>query len=218
MRTRYNDDWITIHLVIVLALIAWVRVFHRKRFSQIIASFFGQHYQGILMREGNIFRERISIPLLVNYLITFSIFIYLFIVRFLNYSPFNYHGFKLFSLIIISVLLLWIIKNIAILITGNLFKNPVILTDYITTHFVFNVTMGMLMLPVIIFANYISMDYSIEAGILLLLITLTYRIIRQFFTGIEFSKFSLFNRLLYLCTFEIIPLLVVTKLILNNLK
>ncbi len=216
--TRVDNDWITVHLVIVMAMIAWVRIYYRKRFHQVLLSFFGQHYQSILYREGNIFRERISIPLLLNYLITYSIFIYLFVLDYLKYDHNNYHGFKLFALIILILLLVWIVKNLSILVSGYIFKNPVVLSDYIVTQFVFNVNTGIYIFPVVILATFVSADFAIELGIVFLIIVFIYRIFRQFFTGIEYSKFSLFNRLLYLCTFEIIPNLVLIKLILNNLK
>lgn len=217
-RKQVNNDWVAIHLIVVFAMLAWVRVFYRKRFRQMFNAFFGQYYQGILVREGNIFRERLSIPLLLNYLVTFSIFIYLFLGQYVQFSIKDLYGFKLYSLIILVILVLWIIKNATLLFIGYLFKNPVILTEYIVTNFIFNINFGLFLLPVVIFATYLTPVWSLESGILLYLIVFVYRVFRQFFTGLSYTKFSLFNRLLYLCTFEIIPNLVLIKLILSNLK
>lgn len=217
-RERQDFDWITVHLLIVLALIAWSRVYYMKRFSQLLKAFFGQRYQGILLREGNVFRERISIPLLLNYLVTFSLFIYHFLNRFISFNKDEYSGFKLFALIILVVLVLWILKNVSTLISGYLFKNPVVLSDYIVTQFIFNINLGIYMLPVVITATYVYPVLALYTGIILWVIVFIYRIFRQFFTGLSYTRFSLFNRFLYLCTFEIAPILVVIKLIMNNLK
>lgn len=216
-RSVTNIDWITIHLIISLCLIAYVQIYYSKRFRQIMGAFFGIRYMNMLSKDGNLYRERISIPLVVVYLISFSLLIFLFITQYIYQPVFDLRGLKLFSVIILVVIIAWFIKNLMINFVGNLFKNHLILTDYIHTNFVFNMVIGVLLMPIVIIAVFLPSVEMVYAGVIIWLAIYFYRIIRQVFTGLSYTKFSLFYRILYLCTFEIIPLLVLTKLVMSLL-
>lgn len=217
-RSIINIDWITIHLVISLCLIAYVQIYYSKRFKQVIKAFFGNRYMHMLTKDGNIYRERISIPLVIVYLISFSLLIYLFINQYIYQPIFDLKGLKLFSVIILAVIIAWFLKNLLINFVGNLFKNYLILTDYIHTNFVFNMVIGVLLMPIVIIAVFLPSVEMVYAGVIIWLAVYFYRIIRQVFTGLSYTKFSLFYRILYLCTFEIIPLVVLTKLVMSLLN
>jgi hypothetical protein len=204
-------------LIISLCLIAYVQIYYSKRFKQVLQAFFGNRYMNILSKDGNIYRERISIPLVIVYLITFSLLIYLLLDQYIQQPIFELEGLKLFSVIILGVILAWFLKNMFINMIGILFKNQLILTDYLHTNFVFNMAIGVLLIPVIIIAIFLPSVEMIYAGVIIWLFVYLFRIIRQVFTSISYTKFSLFSRILYLCTFEIIPLLVLTKLVMSLL-
>lgn len=216
-RSVVNIDWITVHLIISLCLIAYVQIYYSKRFKQVINAFFGNRYLHMLTKDGNIFRERISIPLVIVYLISFSLLMFLLLTQYVYQPVFNLQGLKLFSVIILAVIVTWFIKNLMINFVGNLFRNYLILTDYIHTNFVFNMVIGVLLIPIVIIAVFLPSVEMVYAGVIVWLAVYLYRIFRQVFTGISYTKFSLFYRFLYLCTFEIIPLLVLTKLVMSLL-
>ncbi len=77
---------------------------------------------------------------------------------------------------------------------------------------------GLILLPFIIFSVYCHLSYLVYAGVVVWLLIYFYRFVRELFTGFSYANFSLFSRILYLCTFEIIPFLVVTKLIMSYLN
>jgi len=212
-----SHDWITAHLIICSILLAWTRVYFGKRLNQILKSFFSIRQLNTLSREGNIFRERISIPLFIIYLVSFSLLIYLAFTELLNGSLFNLSGIRLFSMIVLFVLLSWFIKNIILNFIGSVFKNNLILSDYIYTNFVFNILTGLILLPVTIVSIYVAANEIIYLGIFLWLLIYLYRLVRELFTGLSYTEFSLFYRILYLCTLEITPLLVLTRLTMSYL-
>lgn len=212
-----NIDWITVHLVLVLALVGWLRVFGGKRLRQVIQSFFAQRNMNIMMREGNIFTERIAIALLLVYLVVMSLMVYLVTLRLVPAEQLPYQGFRLFAVVLLAVLAAWVIKNIAVTITGVIFRNQLLLSDYIPMNFIFNASIGLFLIPFVILAVYLPSEEMLYAGVGLWVIAFIYRTFRQFFIVPEYTKFSYVNRFLYLCTFEIAPILVLTKLILNEL-
>lgn len=217
VKSYINNDWITVHLIICVILLGWSRVYFGKRFNHILKAFFSIRQMNTFVREGNIFRERISIPLLINYLVSFSLLIYIVLVNLLQASFFDLSGIQLFAVIMLFVLISWFLKNIVINIVGTIFKNPLVISDYVYTNFVFNIFIGLILIPVVIIAIYLPALEAVYVGIALWFLIYFYRLIRELFSGLSFAEFSLFYRILYLCTLEIIPLLVLTKLAMNYL-
>lgn len=213
-----NEDWITIHFLIGLMVFAWVRLFYSKRLKQMFRSLYGIRFQGMMSRDGNILRERISIALMVVYLISMSLLGYLVFTRILALNLFGFQSFRLFSFIMLLVILSWILKNLANSIIGGVFKNPVIISDYILTNFVFNITLGLILFPILILAVYLPSVEIIYFGLGIWAIAFVYRLIRLLVTSLSYIKFSLFNRILYLCTFELMPVFIIIKLVMSNLS
>jgi len=212
-----SHDWITIHLLICIGLIAWIQIYYRNRLKQIFKAFVGARYLNQLSRDGNIFRERIAIPLLVIYFVSFSLLIYLIFTEVLEKSLPDISELKLFSGIMLIIILLFFIKNVVITFIGNVFRNYLILSEYILTNFIFNLTIGLILIPVLIFSVYMHSKEMVYTGLILWVLVFLYRIIRELFIGLSYQNFSLFYRILYLCTLEIVPLLVLTKLAMSYL-
>lgn len=216
--TRVNEDWITIHFILALMVYAWVRLFYSKRLKQVFRSAIGIRFQGMMIREGNILRERISIALLIIYLISTSLLAYLFFTRILHYQLLQLTGFKMFSFLMLLVIFFWILKNVSNTIIGRIFKNPVIISEYLVTNFILNIATGTILLPILLLAVYLPSVEMVYTGLAVWVIAFIYRLIRLVVTSLTFTKFSLFNRILYLCTFELTPVIVLTKLVMSNLR
>ncbi len=213
-----NIDWISIHFILLLGLLAWARINYPKRLFQIAKSFIAPRYLNQMAREGNIFRERIVIPLFVIYLISFSMLLYLLLKNFSDFHLEDYTSFQLFSIILLIVLILWFLKNILVHFIGITFKNELILQDFMLTNFVFDLISGLFLFPVIAVSVYISSREILLAALVLWLFIFIFKIIRELFTGLSYTKFSLFNRFLYLCALEILPILIFIKLVMSNLS
>jgi hypothetical protein len=217
-RNTVNRDWITVHLIICLVLTAGVQMYYGKRLKQIVKAIGGMRYTSILTKETNLFRDRISIPLFIIYLVTFSLLIYILIAGDSEPAIANLRGMKFFSMIVLFVLITWFVKNLVLNFIGVLFKNQLILLDYMQINFIFNLITGLILLPFIIFSVYLSFVYIIYVAVVVWLLIYFYRFVRELFTGLSYTNFSLFSRILYLCTFEIIPFLVITKLVMSYLN
>jgi hypothetical protein len=212
-----NTDWITLHLIVIMIVLAWINVFFAKRLKQIFRSIYSNRHMNILLREGNLFTERISIGATIIYLISFSLFIYQIISVSVAPGFFSLSGYKLFAAIIMIVLAVFIAKNMAITLIGKIFRNHLLLTDFLLMNFIFNVNIGIWLLPFIVLSVFIPSIEALWFGLVFLLIMYIFKLFRQFFTGLSYSNFSLLNRFLYLCTLEIAPFLVLIKLIYSEL-
>lgn len=212
-----NEDWITVHFLLALVVYSWVRLFYSKRLKQVFRALSGIRFQGMLAREGNLLRERISIALMIVYLISTTLLVYLVFTRILHFKVLGLDSFRLFSFIMLLVIVFWILKNLANSIIGRVFKNPVVISEYLLTNFVFNITIGSLLIPVLILAVYLPSVEMLYFALGIWVIGFIYRLIRLMVTSLSYTKFSLFNRFLYLCTFELTPVFIIIKLVMSNL-
>lgn len=212
-----NTDWITLHLIIILIVIALIKVFFAKRSKQVLRSFYSNRHMNILLREGNIFAERISIGATILYLITFSLFIFQFIYVAFPAGFFTLTEYKLFSVIILIVLVSFILKNVTIMMVGKIFKNHLLLSEFTLMNFIFNVNLGLWLLPFLVLSVFLPSAEAIYSGFFFWLWVFIYKLFRQFFTGLGYPNFSLLNRFLYLCALEIVPFLIIIKLVYREL-
>jgi hypothetical protein len=215
--TGVNIDWITVHLIVILIVIAWIKVFFPKRLKQVLKSFYSNRHMNILLKEGNIFAERISIGATILYLVSFSLFIFQFIYVAFPAGFFALAGFKLFAVIILIVLVGFILKNVTTMMVGKIFKNRLLLSEFTLMNFIFSVNIGLWLLPFLILSVFLPSGDAIYSGFFFWLLVFIYKLLRLFFTGLGYPNFSLLNRFLYLCALEIVPFLVIIKLVYSEL-
>jgi hypothetical protein len=94
-----------------------------------------------------------------------------------------------------------------------LFKNPGTASENIQNIIIFNLTGGMLLLPLLLLSHYSSKALFLNISIGIISILLIIKLYRSFLIGLADQKFSLFHLFLYLCTLEILPILVIAKFI-----
>lgn len=217
-RKQLNTDWASAFLIACFVLLAFAKVFYNKRLEQIFFSFFSSRFQNMMERDGHIFKDRISIPLFFVYTISFSLFINQSLWYFFPDFQFPLEKNQLFFLIWVAIMVLGLVKILLMLLYGLIFKSYYIRSEVIVTNFVFNIVFGILLLPILMLAIFIPSSFLLYLGFFFWLFALVYKALRQFIIRNPNTKFSLFNRFVYLCTFEIAPALVIIKLILNELQ
>ncbi|MEI8006968.1 MAG: hypothetical protein WCI48_12240, partial [Bacteroidota bacterium] len=83
-RSNYPSDWIVLSFLGCFIILAWVQFFYFKRMRQILYAPLSQRFLNLLTKEGNLFKERISIALTLVYLFSYSLFLSLIIKE---YAP-----------------------------------------------------------------------------------------------------------------------------------
>jgi len=91
------------------------------------------------------------------------------------------------------------------------FKNTETAKEYIQNILIYNLVLGILLLPLLLLIvyTYHELFLYIAGGLVLIMIFL--RFMRGVAIGLSDPKFSLFHLFLYLCTLEILPLVVAAK-------
>ncbi|MEI6696032.1 MAG: DUF4271 domain-containing protein [Bacteroidota bacterium] len=217
-RKEYANDWMVIILLICFSLIAWLLIFSRKRVKQIINATYSNRTINQLIRDGDLFKERIALAFTTIYLLSFSLFTFQIGHYYLNFKELQLYSFVFFLKILAVIIGLYLIKQRATKFIGIIFKNTNASYVYLLNGFIFNILTGIFLLPLLLFMIYSkstisSFATSLSIGIVTMLSVVRY--FRYIIIGVSFSKFSHFYLFLYLCTLEIIPILIIIKLIIG---
>lgn len=203
-------DWFYHIILTCLLMVAFIQIFFPRRFRMILRTAFSWSYSNQLVREGNLFRERISVVLLAVNLLTMSAFIYILFSIFTNITD-HFPPFHLYLMIFLLVLFYWAIKFLATNILGDIFYNKTQSSEIQLSNFLINVFAGILILLFLLPILYSETRIFLYITLSLLLILLVIKILRGFSIGLSHTKFSVLHLFLYLCTLEILPLLLIMK-------
>lgn len=210
-------SWQVFILLLSFVLLGVVKAFGNRRFRQIIRSFTRHRASLEILREEKKFFHRTNILLSIIHLFTTSLFVFHINLVF-NFSPYISNNFQSYIIIFTIIIAIYISKSITIRFLAFLFNYKEKVSEYLFNIFLFNSLLGILLLPVICFLYFT--DYSTlfllqYIGIPLTLILFIYRGIRILLIGF-LGKIPYSYIFLYICTLEILPLVVLYKFFILN--
>jgi hypothetical protein len=209
---RQSTDWITILLLVCLLLFAWIQTTSQKRFAQIFKAVMQPHSVNQLEREGNLFRERITLSLGAIYYIVGSVFIFQLFNAFYT-LPGEIDNLSFTALILAALFSYQMLKSILIYTSGIIFKTAESSRYYQLNTLIFNQITGIVVFPFSIMALYWENTTFLIIGSVIVSLLFGYRLFRGILTGMANKNYNLLYLFLYLCTLEILPLLLLLKVI-----
>jgi len=210
-----HPDWVLGVLMACIILIAWTRVFYHKRLQQVLRAPFSRRFINQLVRDGNLFRERISVALGIVYILAFALMLYEINelrvgITFRGISPVT-----LYLLIILGIVAGSTVKVTLVQLLGVIFKTRETTYNYLLNFLIFALLNGPVLLVTMILVVYLRSEMILYAGMAVFLFLFIFRFIRGFFIGLALTKFSYLFLFVYLCSLEILPFLVLLKFMLN---
>jgi hypothetical protein len=220
-RFKFTDDWLFGIFIFLVVLFVWIRIFYSKFFAALANALVSFHLSAKLFEERNVLLHRVSIVLDFIYIVVFSIFVFEWI-DYHQYSGPRMSGINLF-LLLINILMIYTLLRIVVLrLVGSLFLVRPLFLEYIHNTFVINKGLGIVLFPMVIMAQYLPfkiIPVVLWLGALALSVGILFKAIRAYQIIIR-RDILLFYLILYLCTLEILPLLLgykfITTLIQSN--
>ena len=209
---KKSIDWLTVLIFLAASIFILVRYFYYRRFNLFIRAFGSVRLLNQFLREGNLFNERFSIPLFLAYIFSFSLFCYQIIMHYDLNIPFEVGNRKLLLIIAGSIFSIYILKLFIRLFLGVIFKTREETYEHLINIYIFDTIAALLIFPILIIQTYNSRQFLFLIGAAIILIVFFYRLIRLTILGMNKSKFSGYYLFLYLCSVEILPVLVFGKL------
>jgi hypothetical protein len=212
---KFQPDWILALFLISFGLIAWIQVTYSKRLRQILLAPYSRRFLNQLIRDGNIINERISIALVIVYFTGISLFLYQINILIVHHPIYNLTGFPLYLTMALSLLIYWLVKILVIRVLGIIFKTSQATYEYILNIFILIMVSGILFLPLMVLTVYLKSIFLIYTCLIIFILLFIFRFIRGFIIGISVSRFSYLLLFVYLCSLEILPVIILAKLILS---
>lgn len=207
-----SSEWIAAILLIVVLCLLWIKINYSRRFQLLFGALVNNRFLKQLMREELVFSHRASIVLTLVFFLVGSLFLFE-LDSIFQFNIIDAQGFNLWGSYLILLTMIYVIKVSSMQLIKLISGADYGLEEYQYNIFLINNAVGVILLPFVCFGAYF---YREEAGPLLLIgiiivtISLLYRLGRGVFSAIE-NRIPLFYIILYLCSLEILPLLILFK-------
>ena len=213
---RNNPDWLVGVLVLAFLLLATVRLIFNKYLNQLIQSTINYSTFSRLFRERyfNLFHASFRLDLI------FSLIMALFGYQFISAYKINFgisNSFYVYLVCLGIVISYFIAKKIIYYLLGILTESKHEVQEYLFSITVFNRVLGLFLVPVsatIAFIPLLQVEPLLFTGLAIIVIFYLLSLIRG---GKIFLKkqFSISYLILYLCTLEFLPLVLIYNLLLK---
>lgn len=217
-RKHPHNDWSLPFFLIGFLLLAIANVYYIKRFSLYVKAFFFNRFVSQLMREDNSQTQRLSILLTFIYLFSVSLFI-IKMNDLYDFANIEMNHSMQFLTMVFLVFCFFIGKITLNYLVGFIFKTDKEVSEYTFNLILLNQLLGIGMFFLSFMLFYIN-DHLTQTllyiGLALLAITYLYRIGRGVFSVRTNKHISAVYLFLYFCTLEILPVVFITKVILDS--
>lgn len=205
--------WMLAAIILSLAGFAYARLnFPYKTKLYFLALASGRHFNQ-LEREGGFFKETPTWILFGIFVLALSMLIYETVVLY----PFleimtDFHDHIRFIAIVAGVLAFFVFKGIVNAYLAWVFQTHTAKTAFGTNAFLFNNLIGISLIPVVAINLYNPSEALLLSGWFIFLIFNVLKLINGIVVGKGRNKFSAYYFIMYLCTVEILPLLLIVRL------
>lgn len=213
VREAQHTDWLTAIFLLCVVILAWIRFYYARRVKQLFKAAFARHHVNQLIRDGNLTDERITPVLSLIYISALSTIAQQFGYGYISGATGVSNPLLVFLIIMAAIIMYWSGKILLIKFTGNLFRTKQDAGEYILTNFIFNITIGIIIFPLVLVGYYTENNTITYIAVGVLIIGMSLRFLRSISVGITAQSFSVVYLFLYLCTLEILPVLVLYRLL-----
>ena len=212
-----NPNFLFWFLLFVLLFFTTIVSLSRKRLKQVYSAFLNDN----MLRQIHRSHGGISFSYWLLYLLFFS---NLGLLIFLSTKEFGYElpqRFTFLLLLILSVALVFLLRHLLLFLVGKIFPIEKEIRLYSFTIMIFGIILGIFLLPLNILVAYAPSQIattSVYVALGAIFVIYVFRSLRGLAIGSRYAIFHKFHFLLYLCAVEILPVIVLLKIILLRIS
>jgi len=216
-RKEVDNDGIFYYIVGLVLYLALIRIIFHKYFSTLFTLFFHATLRQQQLREQLLQSPLPALLLNIFYMVVVGTY-FTFLARYFRWPlAGNFWYFLMYATLLVAAV--YSGKYILLNIAGWIFGVRNLTTTYLFIVFLVNKMIGMFLLPVVImqaFPNPVLLPWVLLASYILLGCVLLYRIILTYRPAKSEIRLNRLHFFLYLCAFEIAPLLLIYKVLLAH--
>jgi len=215
---KTENYWAAVILMMSLSLMVLIRVTSPKKFFILIRSFFSFNAAKQLIREDYRLNKGSSLILIFLFLINFPFLLFK-INSAYHFFSYSFSGLYFYFILMFLVVVVYFVKIVFIKMIGSLTRNLALSDEYVYYSFLSIKAAGLFIYPVLIFLEYSQLQTLslIVVGLLACSTFYALRLVRGMLILINSDGVSVFHLFLYLCGLEIIPLIVIIKILVSGI-
>jgi hypothetical protein len=218
-RTVDDKDWAFYLFAALLLILGFYKLYFAKYFNDLQRLFFNTTLKQKQIREQMVQAALPSLLFNAYFVVSAGVYAF-FLVQYYQLNP-NTNRWILLSFCILLILVIYLIKFITLKFSGWIFDRKEAADTYIFIVFFLNKLLGVVLVPfsiVIAYARgsfqdiFVTLSFALIAGFFIYRFILSYSALRNEL------KISLLHFFLYLCAFEIVPVILIYKVLLELLE
>jgi hypothetical protein len=216
IRPEIIPAWYFYSVLSIVFLIAFIRTFYYKFVIEYFSSSVSYQLSLKVLNDAGIIRKRLGLLLNLVYLLSGGLYLYT-ILNYFDLHPFGFSGLGLLFLSILSLLMLELFRVLVAGLVAFFFDRKILFKDFMFHFFIYNKILGLVLVPFIFSIPYlhgILQDVVVYVSLMLTLSVYLVRLLRITIFVIK-NVVLLFYLFLYLCVLEILPVLILIRLIMS---
>jgi len=212
----YKDlDWLVYLIGGVILLLGVIRLAYLKYFSDLFRAFLNPTLSQRQLKDQ---LSQSPFPnFLLNAFFSVSLGVYLYLLMYRQQYIFNADAWLLIPGLILLVALIYGIKHVVLRFCGWLFGNNDLADAYIFILNLINKVLGILLVPFLVILAFCQPEIArafLYISLFFIVLLIGYRYVRSYSVIKQYLSFSRLHFFLYLCAFEVAPVLLLTKVLL----
>lgn len=209
-------DWYFISILLILTVVAWLSIVYTKFFNSIWVASYNYQMASKTFKDRGVVQKRLGLGLDLIYLVNASLFLYV-LNRF--WIPvFSDIGGLLFVIQAFAGLSFLVFLRIVVMrIIGSIFVRSDLFLEFLYHFFIYNKVIGLVVIPFLLAIPYTQgilqeiIIYTGATAVIAVYLMRLFRVAVYVFKNVVL----IFYLILYLCLLEILPVLVIIKLVIS---
>ena len=195
-----STQWVFFSFLFIFAYISILKFNYSNQFTLILKSSYSQKFSSQFLREET--NSKHKLYLLPVFILSFALFL-----------SFQNPSITYFAKLIFWVSLFLITKYLCLVSLGYIFEKNYLFEEVIFQSFLYEKVVGVVLCPLILVLFYGSLDKDFVFSFItiFLLLILFYKWLRILYLSFFNSSLSKAHIIIYLCTFEILPIVIIIK-------
>jgi hypothetical protein len=211
----YNSSlWFLSTIIICLLVLTWIKFFFNKYITQVFTAFFSSNQLSRMFQDKNLLTDRLYT--FMNLFFFFTGGLYLFQSIHLSYPELVIkNDIVLYMICILLLVSIFVIRYLLNYLLGFFINRKQVMKEYLHIEFMLYKLYGIVLFPFVILMAFVQHNIQKELMFFSLIIIIVFYIIKLFRGLMLLHKkgFLIFYTFLYLCTIEILPMLLIYKII-----
>ena len=208
-------DWLVYIMAGVVLLLGIIRLSYLKYFIDLFRAFMNPTLSQRQLKDQLSQSPFPNFLLNTFFVISLALYLYLLMYR-QNYIP-GSNAWMVIPALIVLVALVYSVKYVMLRFCGWLFGSVELADAYIFILYLINKVLGILLVPFLVILAFCTPELAkafLYISVFFIVILVAYRYIRSYSVVKQYLSFSRLHFFLYLCAFEVAPVLIITKVLL----